>query len=117
MVNKAYKIFNNQDLTIKYVLELKELLADEEKYNLSNKFLLEMMDLNEELMDAKMENNISILSKIKQSILDIQFNLFVVVKHLIESEVTDNFSEANFLEIKDYYFKKKYLNRILENIS
>src|SRR6185436_17201051 len=49
--NKALKIFKNQDQTIKYVLQLKGLLEEEEKYQLPPEFLMEMMALNEELSE------------------------------------------------------------------
>ncbi|MEN9686486.1 MAG: hypothetical protein RLZZ28_2272, partial [Bacteroidota bacterium] len=51
-VNQAYKIFQDPDATIKYVLKLKGLLDEEEKYQLSTDFLMEMMNLNELAMEA-----------------------------------------------------------------
>src|SRR5919199_5414174 len=61
-VNKAYKTFQNRDETIKYVLQLKGLLEEEEKYNLPADFLMEMMDLNEQMMEAKMEDDSAAIS-------------------------------------------------------
>ena len=52
MINKAYKTFLNGDETIKYVLQLKELLEEEEKYQLPPEFLIEMMELNEALTEV-----------------------------------------------------------------
>jgi molecular chaperone HscB len=52
MVNKAYQVFQDTSAIIKYVLQLKGLLEEEEKYQLSPNFLMEVMDLNELLMDA-----------------------------------------------------------------
>ncbi len=52
MINKAYKLFQNENETMKYVLQLKNLLEDEEKYQLPPEFLAEMMELNESLMDV-----------------------------------------------------------------
>jgi molecular chaperone HscB len=53
IVNKAFKTFSNLNETIKYVLQLKELLIEEEKYELSPIFLMEMMELSEQAMEAK----------------------------------------------------------------
>jgi molecular chaperone HscB len=58
MVNKAYKVFNNPDETIKYVLQQKNLLVEEEKYALPPAFLMEMMDINEQADDAKVANDL-----------------------------------------------------------
>jgi molecular chaperone HscB len=38
-VNRAFKVFSNKDETIKYVLQLKGLLEEEEKFNLPPTFL------------------------------------------------------------------------------
>ena len=54
-INKAFKTFKNPDEIIKYVLMEKELLEEEEKYQLPPDFLMEMMDLNEQLADAAMD--------------------------------------------------------------
>ena len=48
-INKALKVFQNKDSTIKYVLQLKGLLEEEEKYQLRPDFLMEVMELNEQL--------------------------------------------------------------------
>ncbi len=52
VVNKAYKTFSNDDDTLKYFLEIKGLLQEDEKYELSPQFLMEMMELNEQLMEV-----------------------------------------------------------------
>ncbi len=115
-VNKAYKIFNNQDETIKYVLQLKGLLEDEEKFMLPNDFLMQMMELNEELLDATMEQDANKVESIKQSISNIQHSIFSLVKNIITAETIENISSLELLKVKEYYFKKKYLARILDGI-
>src|SRR5690242_8336521 len=52
LLNKAFKTFQNPDETIKYVLKLKGLLEEEEKYELPAEFLMEVLEINEQLMDA-----------------------------------------------------------------
>ena len=117
LVNKAYKTFNNQDETIKYVLQLKGLLEEEEKYALPNDFLMEMMELNEELMDAKMEEDEISLTKVKQTIHHFQLSIYEPVKEIIESNLEDDIPQERLLQVKEYYFKKKYLTRILDGIK
>src|SRR5690242_5598536 len=51
-LNKAYRTFQHTDDTIKYVLQLKGLLQEEEKYELPPAFLMEVLEINEQLMDA-----------------------------------------------------------------
>ena len=117
LVNKAYKIFNNQDETIKYVLQLKGLLQEEEKYALPNEFLMGMMELNEALMDAKVEGKTEKIENIKQSIFNTQYSIFNIIKNIITVATIDNVDETDLLKVKEYYFKKKYLNRILDSIN
>jgi molecular chaperone HscB len=113
LVNKAFKTFSNLDLTIKYILELKGLLEEEEKYQLPNDFLMEMMDLNEQLDEADSNSKESI----KNSISNYQSEIYQEVKSIIETENFNALTETDLLKVKEYYFKKKYLNRILESIK
>jgi len=104
MVNKAFKTFGNPDDTIKYVLQLKGLLEEEEKYQLPADFLMEMMELNEQLEENPSEtsNNIDQLST----------QIYEPVKKIVEQYQEGVVSEKELLQVKEYYYKKKYLNRI-----
>ena len=42
-INKAMKVFKKPDATLKYVLELKGIVEEEEKYPLPPDFLMEVM--------------------------------------------------------------------------
>lgn len=117
LLNKAFKVFTNKDETLKYVLQLKGLLEDEEKYNLSPAFLMEMMDLNEALMDAKMENNEAAIANIKSQISNLEIQLYENIKSVIEHFKDGVSTQEELLQVKDYYFKKKYLSRILASLN
>jgi molecular chaperone HscB len=116
-VNNGYKIFSDQSATIKYVLELKGLMQDTDKYKLPNSFLMEMMELNETLLEAQMDDNEHQKAIITNSIQLIQQSIYQDVKLFIESENIDNLTDEQLLLVKDFYFKKKYLTRILDNIN
>ena len=105
-LNKALKIFKNEEETIKYVLQLKGLLEEEEKYQLPPAFLMEMMELNEELS----ENS-------AQQINEIEKGLFAAVEPIIENYADATCNTADLLKLKEYYYKKKYLHRILDRIE
>ncbi|MFY7963902.1 MAG: iron-sulfur cluster co-chaperone HscB C-terminal domain-containing protein [Chitinophagaceae bacterium] len=115
LVNKAYKIFNNQDETIKYVLQLKELLIEEEKFALPNDFLMEMMELNEQLMDAKMEDDKEAIENCQLLIANWQNKVYEPVKEIVESNIFSDIPQEKLLQVKEYYFKKKYISRILDS--
>lgn len=105
-INKAFKIFQQPDETIKYVLQLKGLLEEEEKYQLPTDFLMEVMELNETLEDNS-----------AQQVAAFEKNIYTGVKDIIENYKDGVTPENDLLKIKDYYFRKKYLQRILERMG
>lgn len=113
IINKAYKTFNNDDETIKYVLQLKGVLEEEEKYELPPEFLIEMMELNETLMEV----DDSSLEETETKINQLEKTLYDKVQNIIEYYNEENTTSEQLLQVKDYYFKKKYLKRILERLD
>ena len=109
-VNKAFKIFSNGDETIKYVLQQKSLLEEEEKYQLPPDFLMEMMELNEQALESD-------TSSIRHQVSNIQNEIYAPVKAIIENYKDGVTTKEELLQVKEYYFKKKYLNRILEGLG
>jgi molecular chaperone HscB len=105
-LNKALKILRNEDETIKYVLHLKGLLEEEEKYQLPLAFLMEMMELNEELSDDSV-----------QQIERIEKELYTGVEPIIDNYDDTKTDTTDLLKLKEYYYKKKYLQRILDRIA
>lgn len=102
-VNKAWKLLRHPDETMKYVLQLKGVLEEAEKYQLSPDFLMEMMELNEEL-DENSPARVAQLEK----------DLYAAVRPIIENYDEATTPREDLLKIKDYYFRKKYLQRILD---
>jgi len=117
LVNKGYKVLSKPDETIKYVLLLNNVLTEEEKYNLPADFLMDMMDLNDQLNDAKLEQDAAAIKAIKQQIDDLQNTIYEPVKSILEATEIAQLPEKAMLQVKDYYFKKKYLTRILEGLQ
>lgn len=116
-VNKAYKIFTNGDETIKYVLGQKGLLAEEEKYELPTPFLMEMLELSEQMMDAKEADNLEALLLVRQQINNVQTQIYEPVKRIVEHYQEGVTSKEELLQVKEYYYKKKYLSRILAGMN
>ncbi len=116
-LNKAYKTFQDAEETIKYVLQLKGLLEEDEKYQLPPDFLMEMMDLNEQLADAKSEGNDSAINRSKGSITMFEDEIYLPMKSIIEGYIDGITSTTDLLKVKEYYFKKKYLKRILATMQ
>lgn len=110
LANKGFSLLNNKDQLLPYVLELKGIITSDEKYALSPDFLMEMMELNEAWMDADDETaKQSILEQIKA----IQNEILEPIKAYLEMDQIDSIAQETMLQIKEYYYKKKYLDRIL----
>ena len=112
LLNKAFKVFNDASETIKYALQLKGLLEEDEKYQLPKDFLMDVMDVNEQLMDAKMEEDEKLVQSIKEEITNLKVSIYTPVKSIVEHYKDGVSTQEELLQVKEYYFKKKYLDRM-----
>ena len=114
-LNKAFKTFQNHDETIKYVLQLKGLLEEEEKYQLPPEFLMEVLEINEKLMDARDDPALKL--NLQTAIDNLQSEIYGPVKEIIEHYEESITTEEELLQVKEYYYKKKYLHRIQQQLN
>ncbi len=116
--NDAYKTFSNPDATMAYILKLHSLLEDEEKYSLPPAFLMEMMDLNEAISEYEMEpDNETMKTQAAKTLEDQLTTWNNEVAPLTKKFDEGDQSKELLLQVKDYYFRKKYLLRIKERIA
>lgn len=113
ILNKAWNTFQDTDATIKYVLREKGLLEEEEKYELPPAFLMEVLEINEALMDAGPGNK----PELQTQIDNLQNEIYEPVKDIVENYTEDTVAEKELLQVKEYYFKKKYLDRIRKQLN
>ena len=117
--NKAFQTLSNPDKVLAYILELKGELADGEKYQLPQYFLLEMMEVNEALMELEFDANEQQIKEANDKVkaledaLDLELNL--------QTEAFTNAIESDQNQIlkqtKDIWYRKKYLLRIRDSIN
>ncbi len=110
LANKGFAILNHPEKVLPYVLETLGLLEPEEKYALQPAFLMEMMDLNEAWMDADTEDE---KQKVIHQVKQIQNDIYEPLKATLETADIKDIPPEKLLQIKEYYYKKKYLHRIL----
>ena len=113
LLNKAFKTFQNPDETIKYVLQLKGLLEEEEKYELPPVFLMEVLEINEQLMEMDGPG----VSQLGSRITELQSEIYAPVKEIVENYKDGLTTEEELLQVKEYYYKKKYLDRIRRQLA
>ena len=113
LLNKAFRVFQNPDETIKYVLQLKGLLEEEEKYELPPVFLMEVLEINEAMMDG---DDPELREKVNTAITKLQAEIYEPVRGIIENYKDGVTSENELLQVKEYYYKKKYIDRIRKQL-
>jgi len=111
--NDAYRTLKNDDKRLKHLLEIKGAIVEGEKEKLSQSFLMEMMDLNESIMELQFSDNdepqkTHLTENVENSIR----NLDQELDDIGQSEL----SESVLAELKEIFFRKKYLKRLLDNI-
>ncbi len=112
LANKGYTLLNQKERILPYVLEILGVLTTDEKYALEPSFLMEMMEYNEAWMDAEDATaKQAIINQVEQ----IKNELYAPIQTYMEMDQIDSISQEAMLQIKSYYYKKKYLDRILED--
>jgi molecular chaperone HscB len=115
--NKAYQTLSNAKKRLKYVLELKGIIATDEGYQLPQSFLMEMMDVNESLMDLEFEPDAKKLEQVKGDVEAIEKDLTHELHDLIGRFDNDpTASDALLPLIKDNFYRQKYIDRIRERL-
>ena len=117
MVNKGYQIFSSADKTLQYLLELKGLVEPEEKFQLDPMFLGEVMDINEQLMELEMAPEQAELDKVAATTNELLKTIYHDVEGTLAGYQEGITPEKALLPVKDYYYQKKYLQRILDKIA
>lgn len=107
LVNKAWRTFQQPDETVKYVLQLAGVLEEEEKYQLPPDFLMEVMELNEMKMDDAAPE------AIRQRALQLQADIESEVAEWLQAPAADLQNTAALQAVKQWYYQKKYIDRIL----
>ncbi|MCX8472765.1 MAG: Fe-S protein assembly co-chaperone HscB [Sediminibacterium sp.] len=113
MVNNAYKTLIHFESRLHYLLKIYQQISDADTTNLSPNFLMEMMDLNELVEEAKSANNIdAMLPIIDNNLAEIvtQFTVF-------NNKNAANFSNDEWQKMKHLYYQYKYISRIKENLK
>lgn len=115
--NEAYRTLSDADRTMAYVLRLQGVLEEEEKYSLPPGFLMEMMDLNELLSDYEDQpENTGLRTQVAQALQQQLDAWQQEVNPLLDQYTPETASAPLLAQLKDFYFRKKYLLRIQERL-
>ncbi len=116
--NEAFRVLSDADARIRYVLELKGLLgADSKEEKLPQDFLMEMMDLNEQIMDIQMNPSEEALEKARSAAAALEREIESGAAGLLQTWNESTGSADDLNVVRDYFHKKRYLLRVKENLT
>ncbi|HEX7365820.1 MAG TPA: iron-sulfur cluster co-chaperone HscB C-terminal domain-containing protein [Pelobium sp.] len=117
--NKAFQTLSNPDKLLPYVLTLKNVLVNGEKYQLPQDFLIEMMEVNEGIMELEFGADKEKIAEVNKNVNAFEETLNTELASLTaDFEADENKDSENLLKkIKDIWYRKKYLLRIRESID
>lgn len=117
--NKGYHVLIDDDKRLNYLFECFGLIEEGEKNNLSNDFLLEMMELNEAIMELELEDDPKKRKSIQTQLTE---NKLALEEQIIEAldgleGASPEKQKEKLLAAKESYLKKKYLLRISDSLD
>lgn len=113
--NAAYKALKTFTNRVEYILKEKGELS-ESKNSLNQSFLMEMMDVNEAIMDLRMNFDAQKASNVISEVSQQQEKLDFKIKRLATA-YDDSQDDAMLGEIKEIYLKQKYVLRLKESLN
>ncbi|PJJ59288.1 Fe-S protein assembly co-chaperone HscB [Hymenobacter chitinivorans] len=114
----AYRTLSNPDQRMAYILSRHGLL-EEGKQEMPADFLMEVMDLNEQLMELEFEPDPTIVQRVEQETQALTETLDAGIAPVLagyEGLPADVRPQA-LEQIRTYYLKKRYLLRIHESLA
>lgn len=115
--NEAFKTLSDLDLRMKYILELKGAMGEEGQNKIPQDFLMEMMEVNEEMMELQFDFDQQVFEGVSGKLKEMESVLYKEVQPLIENFDFEKAPEREWESIKEYYFKKRYLLRLQINLE
>ncbi len=116
--NDAYNVLKDFDKRVEYILKSNDVLGEEGENKVPAPFLMEVMEINEEMMSLEMDFDQTSFEKVVETWEEIKQNNYISVEHQMLKYIKGSDQANNILErVKDYYLKNKYLLRIKEKLD
>lgn len=115
--NEAYKVLKDFSKRMHYILSEKGLVGEGVKNELPQSFLMEMMDINEELMQLEFDHDPKAIKKVETQIENFQTDWRNAVDPTLLAHDENPSAFMDYESIKNFYLKERYLLRIRENLN
>lgn len=119
MNNNAYAALGSADKRREYILRLHGLIDEKAKEAVPQDFLMEMMDINEELAELNTKQDEKLKMKIENQLHETEQSLDKKISPELKkySSATGDDKKSILKKILDYHCKKRYLLRIHESLN
>lgn len=114
--NKAFFALKSFNTRLEYLLKSEQIVVDDEKYALPPEFLMEMMEINEEIMELSFEPEPAKIEDLSKKAQDIENSIQQEIQHLAK-HFDETGDKSILLKIKDLWYRKKYLLRIKDSLN
>lgn len=115
--NLAYTTLKNQQTRLEYILQLEGVISTDAKHELPQEFLMEMLNLNMEIEDAKAAGDQAKLEAIQNLISEMDAKAFKTIESILTDYSNHPFNDSEKEVLKKYHLIKRYLLRIGESIT
>jgi len=116
-INEAYRILKNKQKRVKYILQLHNVDFIEGQEKVPQEFLMEMMDINEELMEYKFDPTPEKLEALNKELRQLEDTLDMEVSAIFAKFNSKTPNQTNLQTVKSYYLKNQYLNNLKNNLN
>jgi molecular chaperone HscB len=115
----AYRTLSNADQRMAYLLRRHGLLEEGKQEQLPPDFLMDMMDLNEQLMELEIEPETAAQAKVAAEAAAISETLDAGIEPVLAGyeQLPADHRPSALQQIRTYYLKKRYLLRIQQQVA
>jgi len=116
-INKGYKVLRKKQSRIHHLLELHNTAPQEGNASMPQAFLMEMMDVNEAIMEYKMEPSEAGKQQVEAQLAGFEQELEGQLAEIMQMLDFTAPSNEKLQDLKDYFLKSKYLKRLKDNLA
>ena len=115
----AYRTLSHPDQRMAYLLRQHGLFEEGKQEQLPPDFLMDMMDLNEQLMELEMEPDATAQSALAAEVTALSETLDIGIEPVLAGyeQLPADHRPAALHQIRTYYLKKRYLLRIQQQVA
>ncbi len=115
--NKAYATLKDGYTRLEYILQLEGIIIPDEKYQLPQDFLMEMLEMNMEIENAKENKDEKAINDFKLQLEAKKSTELESAKVILNQYDTHQIDTEAYKKLKKFYYISKYLLRIEESIN